>query len=161
MDFRNTIIVLTSNLGAQLLTAPGASANDELVKAEVMKVVRQSFRPEFLNRLDETLFFDRLAPDVMVRSVDIQMQLLADRLAQRDIEVTWTEAAQQSPAAEGYDPLYGARPLKRVIQRVVQDQLAGQLLDGSVKAGDQIIVDQVGGAILVTKAGAGTEDLVA
>ena len=126
-----------------------------------MKVVRQSFRPEFLNRLDETLFFDRLAPDVMDRIVDIQMQLLAERLAQRDIEVTWTEAARQWLAAEGYDPLYGARPLKRVIRRVVQDQLAGQLLDGSVKAGDQIIVDQVGGAILVTKAGAGTEDLVA
>ena len=161
VDFRNTIIVLTSNLGAQLLTAPGASADDELVKAEVMKVVRQSFRPEFLNRLDETLFFDRLAPDVMDRIVDIQMQLLAERLAQRDIEVTWTEAARQWLAAEGYDPLYGARPLKRVIRRVVQDQLAGQLLDGSVKAGDQIIVDQVGGAILVTKAGAGTEDLVA
>ncbi|MGB0482410.1 MAG: ATP-dependent chaperone ClpB, partial [Alphaproteobacteria bacterium] len=102
-----------------------------------------------------------LAPDVMDRIVDIQMQLLADRLAQRDIEVTWTEAARQWLAAEGYDPIYGARPLKRVIQRVVQDQLAGQLLDGSVKAGDQIIVDQVGGAILVTKAGAGTEDLVA
>ena len=145
----------------QLLTAPGASADDELVKAEVMKVVRQSFRPEFLNRLDETLFFDRLAPDVMDRIVDIQMQLLADRLAQRDIEVTWTEAARQWLAAEGYDPLYGARPLKRVIQRVVQDQLAGQLLDGSVKAGDQVIVDQVGPAILVTKAGAGAEDLVA
>ena len=161
VDFRNTIIVLTSNLGAQLLTAPGASADDELVKAEVMKVVRQSFRPEFLNRLDETLFFDRLAPDVMDRIVDIQMQLLADRLAQRDIEVTWTEAARQWLAAEGYDPLYGARPLKRVIQRVVQDQLAGQLLDGSVKAGDQVIVDQVGPAILVTKAGAGAEDLVA
>ena len=132
-----------------------------VVKAEVMKVVRQSFRPEFLNRLDETLFFDRLAPDVMDRIVDIQMQLLADRLAQRDIEVTWTEAARQWLAAEGYDPLYGARPLKRVVQRVVQDQLAGQLLDGSVKAGDQVIVDQVGPAILVTKAGAGAEDLVA
>ena len=97
----------------------------------------------------------------MDRIVDIQMQLLADRLAQRDIEVTWTEAARQWLAAEGYDPLYGARPLKRVIQRVVQDQLAGQLLDGSVKAGDQVIVDQVGPAILVTKAGAGAEDLVA
>ena len=161
VDFRNTIIVLTSNLGAQLLTAPGASADDELVKAEVMKVVRQSFRPEFLNRLDETLFFDRLAPEVMDRIVDIQMQLLVDRLAQRDIAVTWTEAARQWLAAEGYDPLYGARPLKRVIQRVVQDQLAGQLLDGSVKAGDQVIVDQVGAAILVTKAGAVAEDMVA
>ncbi len=126
-----------------------------------MKVVRQRFRPEFLNRLDETLFFDRLAPDVMDRIVDIQMQLLADRLAQRDIEVTWTEAARQWLAAEGYDPLYGARPLKRVIQRVVQDPLAGQLLDGSVKAGDQVIVDQVGPAILVTKAGAGAKDMVA
>ncbi|MGB1082644.1 MAG: AAA family ATPase, partial [Alphaproteobacteria bacterium] len=114
VDFRNTIIVLTSNLGAQLLTAPGASANDELVKAEVMKVVRQSFRPEFLNRLDETLFFDRLAPDVMDRIVDIQMQLLADRLAQRDIEVTWTEAARLwCPPPQAGDPARGAGPVGR------------------------------------------------
>ena len=159
VDFRNTIIVLTSNLGAKLMTEPGASSEDDVVQAEVMKIVRQNFRPEFLNRLDEILFFNRLAPEVMDLIVDIQMQGLAKRLDGRDIEMTWTEAAKQWLAQEGYDPLYGARPLKRVIQRVVQDQLARQLLDGSVKAGDAVVVDQVGSTILVTHAK--QEELVA
>ena len=159
VDFRNTIIVLTSNLGAKILTEPGASSEDDVVQAEVMKIVRQSFRPEFLNRLDEMLFFNRLAPEVMDRIVDIQMQGLAKRLEARDIDLSWTDAAKQGLAVEGYDPLYGARPLKRVIQRVVQDQLARQLLDGSVKSGDAIVVDQVGSTILVTKSG--QEELVA
>ena len=82
--------------------------------------------------------------------VDIQLQGLADRLDGRDIELSWTDTAKQWLAQEGYDPLYGARPLKRVIQRVVQDQLARQLLDGSVKPGDAVVVDQVGSTILVT-----------
>ena len=159
VDFRNTIIVLTSNLGAKILTEPGASSEDDVVQAEVMKIVRQSFRPEFLNRLDEMLFFNRLAPEAMDRIVDIQMQGLAKRLEARDIDLSWTDAAKQGLAVEGYDPLYGARPLKRVIQRVVQDQLARQLLDGSVKSGDAIVVDQVGSTILVTKSG--QEELVA
>ena len=159
VDFRNTIIVLTSNLGAKLMTEPGASSEDDVVQAEVMKIVRQNFRPEFLNRLDEILFFNRLAPEVMDLIVDIQMQGLAKRLDGRDIDMTWTEAAKQWLAQEGYDPLYGARPLKRVIQRVVQDQLARQLLDGSVKAGDAVVVDQVGSTILVTHAK--QEELVA
>ena len=146
VDFRNTIIVLTSNLGAKIMTQPGASSVDDVIQAEVMKIVRQSFRPEFLNRLDETLFFNRLAPEVMDLIVEIQMQGLADRLDGRDIGMTWTEAAKQWLAQEGYDPLYGARPLKRVIQRVVQDQLARQLLDGSLKAGEAVVVDQVGSA---------------
>jgi len=151
VDFRNTIIVLTSNLGAKIMTQPGASSVDDVIQAEVMKIVRQSFRPEFLNRLDEILFFNRLAPEVMDLIVEIQMQGLADRLDGRDIGMTWTEAAKQWLAQEGYDPLYGARPLKRVIQRVVQDQLARQLLDGSLKAGDAVVVDQVGSAIMVTQ----------
>ena len=159
VDFRNTIIVLTSNLGAKLMTEPGASSDDDVVQAEVMKIVRQNFRPEFLNRLDEILFFNRLAPEVMDLIVDIQLQGLAKRLDGRDIDMTWTEAAKQWLAQEGYDPLYGARPLKRVIQRVVQDQLARQLLDGSVKAGDAVVVDQVGSTILVTQAK--QEELVA
>ncbi len=150
VDFRNTIIVLTSNLGAQVMTEPGALSQDDVVQAEVMKIVRQNFRPEFLNRLDEILFFNRLAPEVMDFIVDIQLQGLADRLDGRDIELSWTDTAKQWLAQEGYDPLYGARPLKRVIQRVVQDQLARQLLDGSVKPGDAVVVDQVGSTILVT-----------
>ena len=150
VDFRNTIIVLTSNLGAQVMTEPGALSQDDVVQAEVMKIVRQNFRPEFLNRLDEILFFNRLAPEVMDFIVDIQLQGLADRLDGRDIELSWTDTAKQWLAQEGYDPLYGARPLKRVIQRVVQDQLARHSPDGRVKLGDTVVVDQVGSTILVT-----------
>ena len=151
VDFRNTIIVLTSNLGAKLMTDPDATSEDALVQAEVMKIVRQNFRPEFLNRLDEILFFNRLAPEVMDLIVDIQLQGLARRLETRDIALSWSEAAKQGLAQDGYDPLYGARPLKRVIQRVVQDQLAQNLLEGSIKAGDRVHIDQVGSAVVVNR----------
>ena len=144
VDFRNTIIVLTSNLGSDLLAAQPDGASDgetaALVQAQVMRVVREHFRPEFLNRLDEVILFSRLQKTDMARIVDIQLSRLRALLADRKIVLTLDGAAQDWLAAEGYDPIYGARPLKRVIQRSLQNPLASLLLDGSLHDGDTIAV---------------------
>ena len=135
VDFKQTLIVLTSNLGAQALSQlpEGADASD--AKRDVMDAVRAHFRPEFLNRLDETIIFDRLARADMDGIVDIQLARLAKRLAARNITLEMDEAARKWLADEGYDPVFGARPLKRVIQRAVQDPLAEMLLAGDVLDG--------------------------
>jgi len=140
VDFKQTLIVLTSNLGAQALSQlpDGADAAD--AKRDVMDAVRAHFRPEFLNRLDETIIFDRLGREDMSGIVSIQLGLLRKRLARRDIEIELDEAAEKWLADEGYDPVFGARPLKRVIQRAVQDPLAEMLLAGDIKDGDTVTV---------------------
>jgi len=140
VDFKQTLIILTSNLGAQSLSQlpDGADASD--AKRDVMDAVRAHFRPEFLNRLDETIIFDRLARADMSGIVEIQLGLLANRLAGRKISLDIDEAAKVWLADEGYDPVFGARPLKRVIQRALQDPLAEMLLAGDVKDGDVITV---------------------
>ncbi len=140
VDFKQTLIVLTSNLGAQALSQlpEGADASD--AKRDVMDAVRAHFRPEFLNRLDETIIFDRLGRADMDGIVDIQLRRLAKRLAGRKITLDLDDAAKKWLADEGYDPVFGARPLKRVIQRALQDPLAELLLAGDVKDGDAIEV---------------------
>jgi len=140
VDFKQTLIILTSNLGAQALSQlpDGADASD--AKRDVMDAVRAHFRPEFLNRLDETIIFDRLARDDMDGIVDIQMARLLKRLAGRKILLDLDGDARKWLADEGYDPVFGARPLKRVIQRALQDPLAEMLLAGDVKDGDTIPV---------------------
>ncbi len=140
VDFKQTLIVLTSNLGAQALSQlpDGADASD--AKRDVMDAVRAHFRPEFLNRLDETIIFDRLRRDDMDGIVDIQLARLLKRLAGRKITLELDEGARQWLADEGYDPVFGARPLKRVIQRALQDPLAEMLLAGDVKDGETIRV---------------------
>ena len=140
VDFKQTLIILTSNLGAQALSQlpDGADASD--AKRDVMDAVRAHFRPEFLNRLDETIIFDRLSRADMDGIVDIQLGLLAKRLAARKIGIELNEEARKWLADEGYDPVFGARPLKRVIQRSLQDPLAEMLLAGDVKDGDVIPV---------------------
>ncbi|SLN72326.1 Chaperone protein ClpB [Roseovarius albus] len=154
VDFKQTLIILTSNLGAQALSQlpDGADASD--ARRDVMDAVRAHFRPEFLNRLDETIIFDRLGREDMDGIVEIQMRRLIKRLAARKITLELDEAAKKWLADEGYDPVFGARPLKRVIQRALQDPLAeallaGDILDGStvpVTAGAEglIIGDRVG-----------------
>ena len=138
VDFKQTLIVLTSNLGAQALSQlpDGADASD--AKRDVMDAVRAHFRPEFLNRLDETIIFDRLARADMDGIVEIQLARLLKRLAGRKIALELDEAAKTWLADEGYDPVFGARPLKRVIQRALQNPLAELLLAGDVKDGDTI-----------------------
>ena len=140
VDFKQTLIVLTSNLGAQALSQlpEGADASD--AKRDVMDAVRAHFRPEFLNRLDETIIFDRLARADMDGIVDIQLARLAKRLAARNITLDLDDAARKWLADEGYDPVFGARPLKRVIQRAIQDPLAEMLLAGDVLDGAAVPV---------------------
>ncbi|MGR3678752.1 MAG: ATP-dependent chaperone ClpB [Paracoccaceae bacterium] len=140
VDFKQTLIILTSNLGAQALSQlpDGSDASD--AKRDVMDAVRAHFRPEFLNRLDETIIFDRLAREDMDGIVDIQLARLKKRLAGRKIGLELDESARQWLADEGYDPVFGARPLKRVIQRALQNPLAELLLSGDVKDGDTLPV---------------------
>ena len=146
VDFKNTLIVLTSNLGSHALAEPG---NVEQARDQVMAAVRAHFRPEFLNRLDEIVVFDRLSRDNMDGIVDIQLGILAKRLAARNITLDVDEAARTWLANRGYDPVYGARPLKRVIQKALQDQLAEKLLAGEVKDGNTVPVTAGDGQLLV------------
>jgi len=140
VDFRNCIIVLTSNLGSQAIAELPEGADVEQARPAVMRLVRERFRPEFLNRLDEVVLFRRLAREDMGRIVDIQLERLRSLLEERKITLNLDEAARDWLGETGYDAVYGARPLKRVIQRNLQDRLAGMLLEGSVKAGDLLEV---------------------
>jgi ATP-dependent Clp protease ATP-binding subunit ClpB len=140
VDFSNTIIVLTSNLGSDILAAQPEGEPMALVHAQVMRVVRDHFRPEFLNRLDEIVLFRRLARSDMATIVDIQLGRLRSLLSDRKITLDLDATAKDWLANEGYDPVYGARPLKRVIQRSLQNPLAGLLLEGAVREGETIHV---------------------
>ncbi|MDB5530123.1 MAG: clpB [Devosia sp.] len=141
VDFRNTVIILTSNLGAEYLVELKDGDSVELVRGKVLDMVKTAFRPEFLNRLDEILLFHRLGREHMGAIVDIQFKRLESLLKDRDIKLTLTPRARDWLANEGYDPAYGARPLKRVIQRSVQDGLADEILSGRIADGDQVLID--------------------
>lgn len=140
VDFRNTLIVLTSNLGSEILAAQPDGEDIDLVRGQVMNVVRGRFRPEFLNRLDEVVLFRRLARKDMGTIVEIQLGRLRQLLADRKITLELDASAREWLAEAGYDPVYGARPLKRVIQRNLQDRLAGMLLEGAVRDGSALRV---------------------
>jgi ATP-dependent Clp protease ATP-binding subunit ClpB len=140
VDFRNTLIVMTSNLGAEFLANQPEGQDSEAVKDQVMAVVRASFRPEFLNRVDEIILFHRLKRSDMARIVDIQIGRLERLLADRKIEITLEPSAREWLADKGYDPVYGARPLKRVIQHSIQDPLAERILSGHIKDGDRVVI---------------------
>ncbi|MFN6941609.1 MAG: ATP-dependent chaperone ClpB, partial [Parvibaculum sp.] len=140
VDFKNVLIIMTSNLGAEYLAEQKAGEDVEGVREQVMDVVRSRFRPEFLNRLDEILLFHRLSREQMDTIVDIQMNRLRKLLADRKIEIVLDDAARTWLADAGYDPVYGARPLKRVIQRNVQDPLAELLLTGEIADGETVTV---------------------
>ena len=149
VDFKNTLIVLTSNIGAQYLVEQKEGEDTEAVRDEVMGEVRARFRPEFLNRLDEIILFHRLQRADMSRIVDIQIGRLNKLLADRKIAVHLDDTARAWLANRGYDPAYGARPLKRVIQRHVQDPLAEQILAGGVKDGDSVRVSVRDGELTI------------
>jgi ATP-dependent Clp protease ATP-binding subunit ClpB len=138
VDFRNTLIVLTSNLGSDILATLAEDQDVAVVRERVMDVVRGAFRPEFLNRLDEVLMFHRLSRSHMGGIVDIQLKRLRKLLEDRDIALELDEAALHWLAEKGYDPVYGARPLKRVIQRELQNPLAQEILAGRIKDGDTV-----------------------
>jgi ATP-dependent Clp protease ATP-binding subunit ClpB len=144
VDFKNVVVIMTSNLGSQYISersAPESGLLDEGTRREVMEALRAHFRPEFLNRIDEIIFFHALGRDHLKQIIDIQVAALVGRLAERKILVQLTDAAKDLLVREGYDPAYGARPLKRTIQRRVLDPLAMQVLEGRFGEGDQVVVD--------------------
>jgi ATP-dependent Clp protease ATP-binding subunit ClpB len=138
VDFRNTLIVMTSNLGAEYLVAQADGEDSDKVRDQVMAEVRAHFRPEFLNRVDEIILFHRLKREHMGRIVDIQIERLQKLLEDRKIALTLDPKAREWLAEKGYDPAYGARPLKRTIQKSVQDPLAELLLSGKIKDGEKV-----------------------
>ncbi|WP_330331301.1 ATP-dependent chaperone ClpB [Streptomyces sp. NBC_00536] len=150
VDFRNTILVLTSNLGSQHLMDPLTSA--EVKKAQVLEVVRASFKPEFINRLDDLVVFSALDRDELAHIAELQIARLAARLAERRLTLDVTPEALAWLADKGNDPAYGARPLRRLIQTAVGDRLAREILAGEVKDGDTVRVDVAGDGLLVGKA---------
>ncbi len=150
VDFRNTILVLTSNLGSQFLVDP--TLEDAQKREAVMAAVRTAFKPEFLNRLDDVVVFDALSLDELGQIVDLQVAAFARRLSDRRITLDVTPAAREWLALEGFDPAYGARPLRRLVQREIGDRLAKQLLSGDVTDGDIVVVDRQGDELSVSAA---------
>ena len=140
VDFRNTLIVMTSNLGSEYLANQPEGQDTDAVRDQVMAVVRANFRPEFLNRIDEIILFHRLKRSDMTKIVDIQMARLGKLLEDRKISVVLDPSARDWLAEKGYDPTYGARPLKRVIQKSVQDPLAEMILSGRIKDGEKVVI---------------------
>jgi ATP-dependent Clp protease ATP-binding subunit ClpB len=153
VDFTNTIIILTSNLGSQFLASLGEDEPVEKVEPQVMEVVRAHFRPEFLNRLDEIILFHRLGAAHMGPIVDIQVARLQKLLEDRKITLMLSDAAREWLGRVGYDPVYGARPLKRAVQKYLQDPLADALLSGKIKDGDTVRVDEGDGQLVLEPVG--------
>lgn len=157
VDFRNTLIILTSNLGADILAAQPDGQDSEAVRPQVMDVVRAAFRPEFLNRLDEVLLFHRLGRGHMTGIVSIQIDRLRKRLSDRQIELSVNAEAMTWLAEHGYDPVYGARPLKRVIQKQLENPLATLLLEGRIRDGDTVAVTVNDGHLMLNDHTVATE----
>ncbi len=140
VDFRNTVIIMTSNLGSQWILEMG-DKDHERMKSLVMDVVKKSFKPEFLNRIDEIIIFRSLSFEDVKKIVDLQMERIREMLKEKKIDISLTERARDRLAEEGYDPNFGARPLKRCIQRRILDELSRRILEGSIREGDLVVVD--------------------
>src|SRR5216110_879088 len=160
VDFRNTVLIMTSNLGGQLIQEMSNRSFEE-VREAVLAVLRDHFRPEFLNRVDDVIVFKPLTQDQLGAIIDIQLKRLQKRLEERKIALVVTDAARRLLIERGWDPVYGARPLKRAIQRLVQDPLAMMLLGGKFGDGDTVEVDAKGGEIVFEKAKADAARTVA
>ena len=141
VSFKNTIIIMTSNVGSQFIASAQAIANPEEVTEQVNEALRATFKPEFLNRIDDVVVFHALMLDDIEKIVDIQLKGVRERLRRQRLKLQLTPAAVQALALEGLDPVYGARPLKRLIQRQVVDNVASLILDGRVREGDTVEVD--------------------
>ncbi len=147
VDFKNTVVIMTSNIGSPYIAEAGGNVTPA-VKERVMEALRTAFRPEFLNRVDEIIVFHALNREHLAKIIEIQLASVAKRLAERHIGITFTPAAEQLLISEGYDPTYGARPLKRTVQRLVLDPLALRVLQGDFRDGDQITVDAADGNLV-------------
>jgi ATP-dependent Clp protease ATP-binding subunit ClpB len=143
VDFRNTIIIMTSNIGSSFLVAENLRTEEDFEKAakEVTNSLAGYFKPEFLNRVDDIIVFHPLGKAQLVKIVELRLEDLRRQLAERKISLELTDAAKELILNEGYDPAFGARPLKRAIQRLIQDPLALKILDGEILHGDHVIVD--------------------
>jgi ATP-dependent Clp protease ATP-binding subunit ClpB len=140
VDFKNTILIMTSNLGSQIIMELGED-NRDAMKKQVNELLHRQFKPEFLNRIDEIIIFHGLSREDLAQIVEIQVRLLVDRLAVQNISLNLSDNCRKFLVREGYSPAFGARPLRRVIQRYVQDGLAMKILEGSIQEGDDITVD--------------------
>jgi ATP-dependent Clp protease ATP-binding subunit ClpC len=159
VDFRNTVIIMTSNVGARLITerkrmgfAPGDEDKEksyEEMKNNVMTELKKTFRPEFLNRVDEIIVFHPLEEEHIKQIVGIMINKIAERLKQNGINMEVTDNAKVLIAKKGFDPVFGARPLRRAVQNMIEDRIAEEMLDGNVKAGDNILVDAIGDEIVI------------
>jgi ATP-dependent Clp protease ATP-binding subunit ClpB len=147
VDFRNTLIIMTSNLGSEFLVNQPEGEDTSAVREQVMGMVRAHFRPEFLNRVDEIILFHRLQKSEMGRIVEIQFNRLQKLLEERKITLTLDAAARDWLATKGWDPAYGARPLKRVIQRYLQDPLAEMILAGEIQDGERVAISVEGNVL--------------
>jgi ATP-dependent Clp protease ATP-binding subunit ClpB len=157
VDFKNTVIIMTSNLGSQYIQELGANNRKEMERL-VGAALREAFKPEFLNRVDETIIFNSLGRDEIKSIVEIQLKRLRQNLANRKISLELSERAQALIAEKGYDPAYGARPLKRTIQRMIQDPLAIKILDGEFKEGDVVKIDAIGDELVFSHGAAAALD---
>jgi ATP-dependent Clp protease ATP-binding subunit ClpB len=149
VDFKNVVLIMTSNLGAKILANQPKGEDSEAVRGDVMAVVKASFRPEFLNRIDEVLLFHRLLRKHMTGIVEIQLRQLSAMLENRKITLNINEAAKTWLADKGYDPVYGARPLRRVIQQELQNNLATMVLAGDISGGDTVHVSVDDGELTI------------
>jgi ATP-dependent Clp protease ATP-binding subunit ClpB len=149
VDFKNAIIIMTSNIGSQYITELGAGG-DKIMRERVTEAMKAHFKPEFLNRVDDIIIFHRLSEEQLREIVDIQARGITALLAERDIGIVLTDAAKDYLAREGYDPAYGARPLKRLIQKEIQDVLAMKLLEGEFGGGQTVEVDFRDGGLTFT-----------
>jgi ATP-dependent Clp protease ATP-binding subunit ClpB len=154
VDFKNTVLIMTSNVGSTYIHELGGTDEDTL-RERVMDALRQQFRPEFLNRIDETIIFHSLGRDQIEAIIDIQLAIIVKRLADRKMTLNLSEKAKALLAEEGYDPVYGARPLKRTIQKRILDPLAMKVLEGSFTEGDTVVVDVHDGQVTFTKGPSG------
>jgi len=147
VDFKNTVLIMTSNVGSQWIQGLTGKDDAEMEK-RVMDALRGTFRPEFLNRVDEIIIFNSLGPEEIKKIVGIQMNYLSKRLENNKITLELTDRAKEFLANTGFDPVYGARPLKRTIQRLVQDPLAMKILEGSIQEGNRIEMDVRDGEVI-------------
>jgi ATP-dependent Clp protease ATP-binding subunit ClpB len=150
VDFRNVVVIMTSNLGSTWIQELGGRDDAEM-RRRVMEAVRGHFRPEFLNRLDEIVIFNSLGPAQIRRIVDLQLDRLAARLKEQDLHLEVSEGARDLLAEEGFDPVFGARPLRRTIERQVANRVASAILEGRFRPGDTVLVDRQGYDLVLTK----------
>ncbi|MEN8780380.1 MAG: ATP-dependent chaperone ClpB [Desulfobacterales bacterium] len=147
VDFKNTILIMTSNVGSQYIQELGGLRYEEMVE-RVMDALRSHFKPEFLNRIDETIIFHNLSQDQLGEIVDIQVERLAGRLAEKNIDLVLSQSAKAFVAEKGYDPVYGARPLKRVIQKLIENELSLEILNGNIREGNRVSAERKGDRIV-------------